>query len=68
MNLLYPIAHHLSCKTLPGYFKNTTVCRKRSLEPSLLVFFRSCKSSKRGFSQWANARQPKHGTQTRNPA
>ena len=48
-NLLYPIALRLSCKTLPGYFKNTTVCRKRSLEPSLLVFFRSCKSSKRGF-------------------
>ena len=43
------VAPRLSCKTLSGYFKTTTVCRKRSLEPSLLVVFRSYNSSKRGF-------------------
>ena len=48
-NLLHPVAQCLSCKTLQKHFQNILFCQKRSLEHSLLVFFRGCNCSKRGF-------------------
>jgi len=63
-NLLHPIAHHLSCKTLPTELGRLGFCRKCSLERLLLVFSRGCNCSKRGF--WLKLVLV-GGPETRNP-
>ena len=56
------VAQYLSCKTLPAELGVLEIRRKWVLGHVLPVSPWGCKSSKRGFSQWAGALQAKHRT------